>query len=404
MSASFVTFETCLAWAVNRWPEESWAMLSPTSVSLDKSLPFHHPKSWAGKVFADFQGDPREFDRAALGLLCLWTLWREKSLGSLGAGDVPAWREALVKTLSMPGGFESLVYAILFNNLGKIDSTAVALSGAGDEPAPDHDRVLALSLRCAAKEVAPGFARLPKPWAERWLAGLDSGFNLEMAVRMELPREAWVKLLALDKNQRDFHALRSYFDLLGRGGALDPSAPAPAVASRLASETFALACFGEGPEQFESELMVRRGWACSWRPAMALACMAGSSAVGAPARVKVLLDPIGSSAVEAFDWALGPQARVVWQYATAMLLAGGTQGLAALSGDEGAQALSVLSISMAKLRVTIGEKGAVPSKPGEVVTANLREMAALRRAADPRWAQPGTWRLMSGGWSWRPAA
>lgn len=377
-------------------------MLTTAATSPEAPLVGRHPKSWAVRAFPDFKGDHREFDRAALGLLCMWTLWKEKSLASLGGGESPIWRDALVKTLSVPGGFEALAYAILFNDLGKLDATVKAIKKAGRDAPADHDEALSLALRVAPKQVAPGFSKLQGSWGDIWLTGLDSGFNVGMAARMELPRAGWGKWLTLSEDQRAFHALHSYFDMLGSGGAEDPTKLAPAMGSRATSAICALACFGESAESFESEVMLRFGWECDWRPALAMARLCGASAVNGPERVKAILDEMSFEHRDAIDWGLGEKACVAWQYAPAVLSASGQQGLGALIGQEGARGLVALAEAFAQLRATIPE-GTEKAMGRGVGVANLREMAAMRKGGDENWSKPGIWVGAVGGWTWAPA-
>lgn len=376
-------------------------MLTTTAASPEILLTSQHLKSWAVKVFPEFKGDHRDFDRAALGLLCMWTLWKEKSLASLGGGENASWRDALVKTLSVPGGFEALTYAILFNNLGKLEATGRAIKKAGRNVPADHDESLALALRVAPKEVAPGFSKLQGSWGNMWITGLDSGFNAGMAMRMELPRAGWKKWLSLAEDQRAFHALHSYFDLLGSSGAEDPMKPTAAQSSRAMGEIFAQVCFGPSPEQFEKEIMLRFGWESSGRPALAVSRMCGANAVNAPGRIKASLDALGAEHRDAFDWALGEKACVAWPHASAVLSAGGQHGLGALIGEEGARALSAIGQAFAQLRVLIPD-GAEKAIGRAVGIANLREMSILRKDNDEKWSQKGRWVDSVGGWTWAP--
>lgn len=400
--AELTNFEDFLGWAVDRWPEESFAMTGLARACVEAPQTERHPNSWAEKMFPGSVVDHREFDRAALGLLCMWTLWKEKSLGSLGVAQCPYWRDTLVKTMAMPGGFEAVAYATLFKDLGKLDSSVEALKSLGLPAVAGHDEVLALALKACPEKVAPGSLRLQGDWAKVWARGLSARFNVGMAASMELPRAGWSTWRALAPEMRSFHALHSYFSFLGDGGAVDPVKPVARTASHQMSELFAMACMGGPAVDFEEELSRRRGWESPGRPALALACMARAHAVGATTRAQSMIETLCQEDRVALEWALGASARVAWQHAPALIAAGSGSGLGALSSAEGLEVLEVLASRARELMASVDMEEWL-AEGRDVGVADMGEMARLRKTGDVKWKSIGRWIKMTGGWTWAPA-
>lgn len=222
-------FAAFLAAVVRQYPTEAGLLLGEADVSPETAQGTLHPQAWATKLFQPEEiTDPREFERAALALRHFHDVLNGNRANMPSLSDATftrlhTWLEGMNFT---EADLQATIWAILFNDLGKLKACHEWYTQITGTLHADHDAVLAFLLQ-ETPERFPGFAALPKLHRQALIKGFGCGFNLGQAAQLECPVASWDSFQLLSSLSRKLFVVHALFDILGVTGATDPQAGSP---------------------------------------------------------------------------------------------------------------------------------------------------------------------------------
>lgn len=215
-------FEAFLGRVVMMFPTESKLILGEADVSPESATAARHADALAYQIFpAEDIVDHREFERAALGLRHFWDVLTGNRANMPHISDdrfahLQRWLDVVIVTEEE---LLTAIWAILFNDLGKLKWAQAQYTALKGAPHADHDVVLGTLLR-EAPELFPG---LNAHQRDVLVPGFVSGFNLGQAVQLECPEASWQGFVAMDDVSRKAFLVHAVFDFFGLTGAVDPA-------------------------------------------------------------------------------------------------------------------------------------------------------------------------------------
>ena len=223
LQAEDITF---LKTILNKYPEIQYTVLgNKTTASAGKNK--ISPNSLAYQVFeTDNLADTIEFDRAAVGLLCLkyvlandyeaFTACQNPQI-KLSHQSFEALQNFTKQVIQTPEDLEIAIYSIMCNDLGKTYTLINAYQKLKNHTDADHDTIYATLLN-EKPELFSGFQNLTQTQQTIILEGLNTTFNLGQFAQGENTPADLPKIQSISKKVRDLYILHAFYDVAGAAG------------------------------------------------------------------------------------------------------------------------------------------------------------------------------------------
>lgn len=220
-----LSFEQFLWQVYQRFPEETLMMLGSADASPESGPAKRNSDSYAIELLKDKKDfaitDTREFDRATLGLKAFYEIITDNDDWAISASLTKHIKDWVKPQVQTKYDIEAWIYAILFNDLGKLHSSNEEHKKLYNNYCADHD-INMVDILKANPSFYPNFVSLDKKYQQSLIVGLSSGFNLGKAVQLESPNSSWNDFLNLSSFDQDFHMGHCLFDFMGISGANNP--------------------------------------------------------------------------------------------------------------------------------------------------------------------------------------
>lgn len=217
---------TFLKTILKKYPEIQYTVLeNQTTAEAEQNNMFSD--SLASKVFEKNNlPDTVEFDRAAVGLLCLkyvlsndyesFTACQNPSV-KLSFESFQKLRQFTKNVIKTPEDLEIAVYTIMCNDLGKTHTLINAYQALKKNTDADHDTIFATLLN-EKPELFSGFQNLSYNQKAIILEGLNTTFNLGQFVQGENTPADLPKIQSIGRKARDLYILHAFYDVTGAAG------------------------------------------------------------------------------------------------------------------------------------------------------------------------------------------
>ena len=211
---------------LEKYPEAQYLIMeNKTTASTNQNL--QGPNTLAARVFENRQiDDATEFDRAAVGLLCLkYVLTNDYDhftacqnphikLSKDSFENLSLFTKQVIQT---PEDLEVAVYMIMCNDLGKSHVVTNTYYNLEQNKDADHDEIFSVVLK-KKPNLFKGFQSLSYKQQTMIQEGLNTAFNLGQFAQGENTPADLPKIQNISKKARDLYILHAFYDVAGAAG------------------------------------------------------------------------------------------------------------------------------------------------------------------------------------------